>query len=54
MSKAIDEIYCHSCSKPIKKEAEICIAVGLEINTLKAIIKFYFINMLIFWLFRSS
>ncbi|WP_268827269.1 hypothetical protein [Borreliella garinii] len=30
MSKAIDEIYCYSCSKPIKKEAEICIACGVR------------------------
>lgn len=28
MSKALDEIYWHSCGKPIKKEAEICIACG--------------------------
>ncbi|WP_215539001.1 TM2 domain-containing protein [Borreliella bavariensis] len=30
MSKALDEIYCHSCGKPIKKEAEICIACGVR------------------------
>ncbi|WLN24586.1 NINE protein (plasmid) [Borreliella bavariensis] len=30
MSKALDEIYCHSCGKPLKKEAEICIACGVR------------------------
>ncbi|QFI15097.1 TM2 domain-containing protein (plasmid) [Borrelia maritima] len=30
MSKAFDEIYCHSCSKAIKKDAEIYIAYGVK------------------------
>ncbi|ACN93419.1 TM2 domain protein (plasmid) [Borreliella finlandensis] len=30
MSKAFDEIYCHSCSKAIKKDAEICVACGVK------------------------
>ncbi|PRQ89433.1 TM2 domain-containing protein [Borreliella burgdorferi] len=30
MSKAFDEIYCHSCSKAIKKDAEICVACGIK------------------------
>ncbi|WP_421136344.1 TM2 domain-containing protein (plasmid) [Borreliella yangtzensis] len=30
MSKAFDETHCHSCGKPIKKEAEICIACGVK------------------------
>ncbi|OJH14285.1 hypothetical protein ER70_09685 (plasmid) [Borreliella bissettiae] len=35
MSKTIDEIYCHSCGKPIKKEAEICIACGVKNKQVK-------------------
>ncbi|WP_215536774.1 TM2 domain-containing protein [Borreliella bavariensis] len=35
MSKAFDEIYCHSCGKPIKKEAEICIACGVKNKQVK-------------------
>ncbi|WP_199179129.1 TM2 domain-containing protein [Borreliella burgdorferi] len=30
MSKAVDEIYCHSCGKTIKKDAEICISCGVK------------------------
>ncbi|WP_417903094.1 TM2 domain-containing protein (plasmid) [Borreliella andersonii] len=29
MPKAFDEIYCQSCSKAIKKDAEICVACGV-------------------------
>ncbi|WP_418905646.1 TM2 domain-containing protein [Borreliella japonica] len=35
MSKALNEIYCHSCGKPIKKEAEICIACGVKNKQVK-------------------
>lgn len=35
MSKTIDEIYYHSCGKPIKKEAEICIACGVKNKQVK-------------------
>ncbi len=30
MPKAVDEIYCHSCGKTIKKDAEICISCGVR------------------------
>ena len=30
MEKDIDEIYCSSCGKPIKKEAEICPHCGVR------------------------
>lgn len=42
MSKAIDEIYCHSCSKPIKKEAEICIACRVRNKHAKSYNKILF------------
>ncbi|WP_421136328.1 hypothetical protein QIA36_06180 (plasmid) [Borreliella yangtzensis] len=35
MPKALDEIYCHSCGKPIKKEAEICISCGVKNKKVK-------------------
>ena len=28
--KQLDEVFCHSCGKPIKKEAEICIYCGVR------------------------
>ncbi|SCW39627.1 hypothetical protein SAMN02983004_00922 [Borreliella japonica] len=38
MSKALDEIYCHSYGKPIKKEAEICIACGVRNKQVKKLL----------------
>ncbi|AEL19290.1 TM2 domain-containing protein [Borreliella bissettiae] len=35
MSKAVDEIYCHSCGKTIKKDAEICISCGVKNKQVK-------------------
>jgi len=29
-TKEADEIYCHSCGEPIKKEAEICVHCGVR------------------------
>ncbi len=31
-TKAADEIYCHSCGEPIKKEAEICVKCGVRVK----------------------
>ncbi|PRR43141.1 hypothetical protein CV672_05360 [Borreliella burgdorferi] len=30
MSKAVDEVYCYSCGKTFKKDAEICISCGVR------------------------
>ena len=29
-NKESDEIYCHSCGEPIKKEAEVCVHCGVR------------------------
>ena len=30
--KQLDEVFCSSCGKPIKKEAEICVFCGVRVK----------------------